>query len=103
MKLVRKAANDGEVPQMCPKPKVPQRRLVGYSKFSNDIRPLFGGRTGARTWDPMIKSHLLHRLKRCTLSGQKRISRKVFEPVTGPAAQFGSGIVTNGCFPQSYS
>jgi len=51
----------------------------------------------------MIKSHLLHRLKRCTLSGQKRLSRKVFEPATGPAAQFGSGIVTNDCFPQSYS
>ena len=43
MKLGRKAANDGEVPQMCPNPKVPQRRLAGYSKFYNDIRLLFGG------------------------------------------------------------
>jgi hypothetical protein len=59
MKLVRKAANDGAVPQMCPNPKVPQRRLVGYSKFHNNVRLLFGGRTRARTWDPMIKSHLL--------------------------------------------
>jgi hypothetical protein len=43
---------------MCPNPKVPQRRPAGYSKFYNDIRLLFGGRTRARTWDPMIKSHL---------------------------------------------
>ena len=59
MKLVRKVADDGEVPQMCPNPKVPQRRLAGYSKFYNDIRLLFGGRTRARTWDPMIKSQLV--------------------------------------------
>jgi hypothetical protein len=46
------------VPQKCPSSKVPQRRLVGYSKFYKYIKLLFGGRTRARTWDPMIKSHL---------------------------------------------
>jgi hypothetical protein len=38
-----------------PNPKVPQRRLLGYSRFHNDVRLLFGGRTRTRTWDPMIK------------------------------------------------
>jgi len=34
MKLVRKAANDGEVPKMCPNPRVPQRRLAGLCLYA---------------------------------------------------------------------
>jgi len=34
MKLVQKAANDGEVPQMSPNPKVPQRRLAGLCLYA---------------------------------------------------------------------
>jgi hypothetical protein len=55
------------VPQKCPSSKVPQRRLAGYSKFSRNKRMLFGGRTRARTWDPMIKRKRAPLLVRCSL------------------------------------
>jgi len=46
------------VPQKCPRSKVPQRRPARRSNLSRYLKVLSCGRTRARTWDPMIKSHL---------------------------------------------
>jgi hypothetical protein len=45
------------VPQLCPGPKVPQRGPTRRCIVSCWLKGLSGGRTRARTWDPMIKSH----------------------------------------------
>ena len=60
--------------------------LFGVVSESCGLRRLDGGRTRARTWDPMIKSHLLYQLS--------------YAPGTGPESLRKSGSfskATSGC------
>jgi hypothetical protein len=53
------------VPQLCPGPTVPQRGATSAVFLSCYMKGLSGGRTRARTWDPMIKSRLQAVLIQC--------------------------------------
>src|SRR6202790_4623193 len=61
---------------MCPKPKVPQQTGSSWYKLSNVWKDLSGGRTRARTWDPMIKSHLLYQLSYAPGTGPESLRKR---------------------------
>ena len=62
------------------RPKIPaETTLFGVLSESWGLRRLGGGRTRARTWDPMIKSHLLYQLS--------------YAPGTGPEKPSQEGVV----------
>ena len=59
--------------------KSPQKALAGVLSERCGSRRVNGGRTRARTWDPMIKSHLLYQLS--------------YAPGTGPEKPSQEGVV----------
>jgi hypothetical protein len=59
-----------------PGPKVPQREPTRRCILSCCLKGLNGGRTRARTWDPMIKSHLLYQLSYAPGTGRESLHKR---------------------------
>jgi transposase len=72
----RIAERDAEVPQLCPSQKCPSEHRPRRSILSCCMKGLSGGRTRARTWDPMIKSHLLYQLSYAPGTGPESLRKR---------------------------
>jgi hypothetical protein len=97
--LLRATERDGGSAPIVPcaksAPATTNRRCV----FSCYMRGLSGGRTRARTWDPMIKSHLLYQLSYAPGTGSgKAFTRGRRLAKRFPDVQQGNEI-SRGCFP----